>query len=217
MKYFYLLFLGMALSLSSSAASFDCQKAQSEVEKIICSNKGLSNADEYLSSLYSKVKTQVKHPEILTKNQMEWLKKRDKCGSDIMCLRNNYEGRYFQLNHWPETEINLAGVDTVCASGSGNEMANCYAEHYDRLKSVMKNIIEEISVTISSQEYVEKARKSQELWDSYAQYYCESLISLNGGWGGMQRNSCLVKHAKSRIEELDRLNCYENGCPQRKE
>lgn len=37
------------------AASFDCRKATSEVEKMICEDQTLSNTDEELAALYASI------------------------------------------------------------------------------------------------------------------------------------------------------------------
>jgi len=56
MKNIYVLSVLFACSLGSathlSAASFDCSKASSTNEKLICANKNLSQLDEQYSELY---------------------------------------------------------------------------------------------------------------------------------------------------------------------
>jgi len=62
---------------TSSAASFDCGKASTRTEKIVCSNSELSKADERLSSSYNAALSKVEYKELLKQTQLQWLKSRN--------------------------------------------------------------------------------------------------------------------------------------------
>jgi uncharacterized protein YecT (DUF1311 family) len=70
------------------AASFDCDKAKSAVEKMICANAELSKLDEEMAGVY---KTTLAGSTTGTiKNiQKEWLKARNQC-KDVACLKSSY-------------------------------------------------------------------------------------------------------------------------------
>lgn len=78
-----------------SAASFDCNKASTNIEKAICQNSELNSLDEKLASLYKSIKS--KYPtyiaENLTFHQKAWLKKRntDCKDANIDCLGVAYK------------------------------------------------------------------------------------------------------------------------------
>ncbi|HKI59523.1 MAG TPA: hypothetical protein VKA23_00690 [Mariprofundaceae bacterium] len=80
------------------AASFDCDKASTKVEKMICENKGLSKSDEMLGSLYSKLRSKVSNPAWTRKHQKEWITHfRDRC-KDALCLKSAYHNRIESLS-----------------------------------------------------------------------------------------------------------------------
>lgn len=68
----YILILTSAASVE--AASFNCSLAQTPIEKTICSNPEISEADEALSTLYGNIKNQARYANELIKSQHAWLK-----------------------------------------------------------------------------------------------------------------------------------------------
>ncbi len=91
---FVLLTIGLlgGCSNESDAASFDCNKTNTIIEKKICGNSNLSKIDEQLSDLYRFVRKQIKSPNKLKADQKIWLRKRNKCKTDE-CLIREYKSR----------------------------------------------------------------------------------------------------------------------------
>lgn len=96
-----------ALVFSSSAfsASFDCAKATTNIEKMICSSTQLSELDSELSSIY---KSAFAVDKSIKQDQLIWIKERNKC-SNVECLKEAYEDRFtalqkFVLNSGVSTE-----------------------------------------------------------------------------------------------------------------
>ena len=87
--------LASYLLISSAAfpSGFNCSKASSQVEHLICSAADLSSADEQLSSLYKQGK---KDNPIALARQRLWLKERNAC-TDVNCLRKSYHQRLMEL------------------------------------------------------------------------------------------------------------------------
>ena len=88
-----------ASSTFAFAASFDCTKARSEVEKAICKNDELGKLDEDLSEAY---KVAVKnHPvqNYVRARQREWIKDNNSCDKDrlVACLKARYAKRIVSL------------------------------------------------------------------------------------------------------------------------
>ena len=81
------------------AASFDCKKAQSRVEKMICADTNLSELDEHLGRYYESARIELQGSEACFKtDQTQWLKSvRNKC-SDNTCLRTAYLNRLSELD-----------------------------------------------------------------------------------------------------------------------
>lgn len=94
--------LSMALSLCIvgwlmpilpvQAASFDCGKAKTEIEKLICNNADLSKRDKILAAWYKGALRDEQQAETIRQTQKQWLKERNDC-PDIACLRRMYAQR----------------------------------------------------------------------------------------------------------------------------
>lgn len=81
-------FVLVFLSSFSNSASFDCDKAASKTEKMICSDSDLSNQDSKLGQLYR----QLERTDKLKASQRQWMKERNLC-ADSQCLRGRYQLR----------------------------------------------------------------------------------------------------------------------------
>lgn len=84
---------------SVPAASFDCNKATSHVEKSICADPELSILDEHLGRYYEGARLTLQGAEACFKtDQTRWLKSvRNICG-DKACLRTAYLNRLGELD-----------------------------------------------------------------------------------------------------------------------
>ena len=73
------------------AASFDCGKAGTKVEKVICADAELSKLDEELSSAYADALKST-DPAKLKAEQKAWLKDRNRCAY-VECIQTAYRQR----------------------------------------------------------------------------------------------------------------------------
>lgn len=80
---------------SAKNASFDCSQAKTASEVAICNNVDLSRMDKELALLYqSRLKDYKNDPSIAKKlrgTQRSWLVERNRCGSNVSCLRVRYQ------------------------------------------------------------------------------------------------------------------------------
>ena len=88
------LFLLLISPGNSIAASFDCSKATTKVETMVCANPELSRLDESLSRAYQVVQNRYGKAAVL--DQRQWLLLRDGC-STKSCLKSLYEDRIKEL------------------------------------------------------------------------------------------------------------------------
>ncbi|MBF0098188.1 MAG: hypothetical protein HQM04_14910 [Magnetococcales bacterium] len=85
-------------AVASIKASFDCSKAVSSVEKMICSDGELAGLDEQLGRLYKQSLHQGKDKEVQKEQQIQWLRQvRNKC-STVVCLNDAYRSRIRALH-----------------------------------------------------------------------------------------------------------------------
>ena len=89
--------LFLMMGVGAQAASFDCGKAQTKVEKMVCTDTELSTLDEEVAKLYSEVFKKFPDEAMLKRRQREWLKARNHCGN-VSCLQQYYRGRIAELN-----------------------------------------------------------------------------------------------------------------------
>ena len=91
-----------AFSAWAASPSFDCAKASSDVEKLICNDAELAELDNNLASLYSTVlkNTPASEQKTLKAEQRGWVKGRDECWkSDALrgCVASEYRSRIAEL------------------------------------------------------------------------------------------------------------------------
>lgn len=84
-------------------ASFDCAKAQTKVEKMICANKDLSDWDSLMAQSYQLDMLWKSQIEWVKRTQISWLKQRNKC-QDVACLKESYRDRIYELWNPPGHE-----------------------------------------------------------------------------------------------------------------
>ncbi|MDR0666943.1 MAG: lysozyme inhibitor LprI family protein [Campylobacteraceae bacterium] len=90
----------LLLSASLFSASFDCKKATTDVEKLICSNEELSQLDDELNKSYKELLSKVNENDkkTITQEQREWIKKRNRC-KDANCIKDQYEQQLSSLKY----------------------------------------------------------------------------------------------------------------------
>jgi len=86
----------LMLALSVQAASFDCSKAQTKVEKLICGDAELSKLDEELNAAYTAALQDEKQADFTRQTQKQWMKERNVC-ADAGCVKSTYEARLHAL------------------------------------------------------------------------------------------------------------------------
>lgn len=84
-------------TIPAYSASFDCKKAKTAVEKMICSDESLSKLDEELAKVYAQALTAVPDRNTLKKEQREWVKNKRNTCNDTNCLLISYKNRITKL------------------------------------------------------------------------------------------------------------------------
>ncbi len=79
------------------APSFDCTKATTGAERMICSSRALSEADVQLSQAFKAAIARGADQQILREDQSEWRRfERDACATEA-CMLDSYRQRYLDL------------------------------------------------------------------------------------------------------------------------
>jgi len=84
--------------------SFPCHRAESRVERLICSDAGLAALDRQLAGVYVKARRSVEGEDLeeLKAAQRRWLRSRDAC-VDVPCVETRYGERLDALQADPSS------------------------------------------------------------------------------------------------------------------
>lgn len=89
---------GCIVFSSALAASFDCVKANTKIEKMICADAKLSKLDDELTNSYRQAIEKSEDKQAITKDQRHWLKETRNSCVDTNCLKAVYEVRIHELS-----------------------------------------------------------------------------------------------------------------------
>jgi uncharacterized protein len=108
----FLLMVSLGLPATGQAASFDCSKASTSVEKLICDTPVLGKLDEamaqnFKSMLASNIGDGARND--LRATQKRWISERNSCSS-VQCLEGAYRTRVDTICDYPV----LSGVHPSC-------------------------------------------------------------------------------------------------------
>jgi len=133
-KVFLLAISITTLFSSAYAASFDCKKASTFVEKSICSNETASKLDEDLSSTYKDALATSKNPDGLKAEQKSWLKMvRNECKT-VKCINDATNERISELSSKLSSKPVLSSKDGKYESEDGElEITTSEGDTYFKL------------------------------------------------------------------------------------
>lgn len=102
--------LSIATIAFADGPAFNCAKASSRVEKMICADPTLSSADSVNVDMYKEALQTTDSPNRIQQEQRQWLKVRNACQT-IDCIAKAYDTRYNQLQHerLVNSSVNLDG------------------------------------------------------------------------------------------------------------
>jgi uncharacterized protein len=92
----WIIFGLLAMTLTAHAASFNCAKAATKVEKLICADAEISKLDEELNAAYKVALHDGKQADTINQAQKQWIKGRNGC-SDAACVKGAYVARLSSL------------------------------------------------------------------------------------------------------------------------
>jgi uncharacterized protein len=112
----------IGLAPHAFAASFDCSKATSPTEKLICSDAQTSALDSKLQQTYDTALAaapEAVDKKALAKEQRNWIKYTRASCQDTVCLRQAYTTRIAMLGR---NEKNIENDESFCANSSGDHV-----------------------------------------------------------------------------------------------
>jgi uncharacterized protein len=122
-------------TLDAAAASFDCAKATTAIEKTICADPGLSQADERLAEVYTQAMSASLAPQSLRRAQFRWLAERNEART-TEALRDSYQRRIALLTEqaaqWQATrrEVRESAAREACIPLPDPPDGTCSIDEY---------------------------------------------------------------------------------------
>lgn len=95
------------------AAGFDCTKASTNIEKMICSNETLSKLDGQNTQLFKQYKSASNDLNLIVQDQRDWLKHTRNSCQDVSCLETEYGKRNAYLSSSIESNIATTSTDLI--------------------------------------------------------------------------------------------------------
>lgn len=110
MKDRYLTLLLMLPWIDAGAASFDCAKATSKVERLICADQSLSTLDDQLAAVYRQARAIAADDAVEPKaSQRTWMQRRNAC-IDVDCVAGAYRSRIAELEDAIGQDLNAEAI-----------------------------------------------------------------------------------------------------------
>lgn len=139
----------------AAAPSFDCEKASTAVERLICSEGLLSHLDVQISNLYKKQMDDVRDDQIAVSSirteQREWIKEvRNNCIS-LICLKDTMEQRIVELK--VPRKITLVEASPIQIVEQKQDIV---IPHPSPEKEVVENILPKQDGVVKQSQIVEK-------------------------------------------------------------
>lgn len=119
MRFLFLSAVSLAFSTVAQAASFDCARPSTPVERMVCDAPDLSRADEQLAQAFASALAATLRPSTLRLDQLRWLAERDKL-TIADKLRDAYRTRVKELAALAEAwrklrqDVSLEQAKTRC-------------------------------------------------------------------------------------------------------
>ena len=167
-----ILYLFGLLALPVQAAGFDCTKARTKIEKLICGDAELSKLDEELNAAYKTVIQDDKQADSMKQVQKQWVKKRNGC-SDAACVKHAYEER-----------LKILGMNDRSAETGKTEMSVAISKLDDDLSKVYQDDLNK-----ANKEQKQRLMAEQKHWLEHTHNACSD-------------ESCFKHAYWSRLAEL---------------
>ncbi len=174
------LFGSLALALPTQAASFDCIKAISKIEKLVCGNDELSRLDEELNKTYKQAIARSDNRQNETKKQRRWLKEVRNTCQDSDCLKTVYQERIYKLGlvtGQAQSALAASRKSSLCTPESlCDKVTLMYSEDDTICKPLLKVYQQLFEKNKKDREYNSRSQTHPSTKGNWEDYYQEAFI-----------------------------------------
>ncbi len=193
---------------TAQAASFDCKKAASRIEHLICDDPDLNSFDSQLEGAYRGALDRAASPASVKGKQLTWLKQRDAC-ADAECMSNAYQRQIKLL-------AAISDEPALCKGAMATpEMNACQAEYSRRadrelaryVAAARKRLVEEARgefVDPSAKTTLAEFDAAQAAWEAYRKAECSAVYTWYSGGTirGVRYEACWQSVTLSRTATI---------------
>ena len=100
MKIWVFLVLMGCFTLQTKAASFNCERAQTQTKKAVCEHRVINDADVKMATSYTILRklVPIETRSMIQEEQIKWLQLRDQCQDHLNCLVDVYKMRQQKID-----------------------------------------------------------------------------------------------------------------------
>lgn len=189
---------------AAEAASFDCKKAASRIERLICDEPDLDSFDSQLEGAYRGALDRSLRPQSVRDRQTAWLKQRDAC-ADTGCLSAAYQQQIkLLMTISDKPEICERAVSTRDINECGAEYSRRADRELDRyVASARKRLIKDAQDEVfgqSAKAALTEFDASQLAWTTYRKAECSAVYTQwsDGTIRGAMYQACWQSVTQSR-------------------
>jgi uncharacterized protein YecT (DUF1311 family) len=208
---------------TANAASFDCGKATSRVERLICTDHELSDLDDALAAAYQTRLAEFPIPDDLRREQRHWLKKRDVC-PDSDCVRRTYQRRLDEVAALATIPPEMFADDVFVELWRGNtlspivlyealqncdrgffSMGICATRDFISAARSLKKVQQE-KLALLPVSCRDRLTQRQRRWELSQDKDCDQQAESEGAGGqvwGLSVTACGIKARVARTAELE--------------
>ena len=203
--YGVLLALFATIAGTARGASFDCQRAGTRVEHLICDSVDLDSLDAQLQGAYLGALDRSLRPEQVKAQQIGWLKSRETC-ADAKCLIALYQRRIETLGAQSDEPPDCKEENTIGMNSCMAEYSRRAQSELDRyLAAARKRLNAEIKADAdakATRDALAGLNASQTAWQAYQKAECDAVYKWwsGGTIRGVMYESCVQGLTKSRTQ-----------------
>ncbi|GAB2877201.1 lysozyme inhibitor LprI family protein [Microbulbifer echini] len=210
------------------AASFNCEKASSSSEILVCSSKRLGFYDKDLSAVYKSVMSTFtgQNSTAIKKEQIDWIKKRsDICKDEQSCIKA-YKQRIAELREilWNGSNLDSFSIDRQSCRASKDQeiIIKCIISNiYDPCEDAggkwgaaqcgwAHNIIAERKIDSLNAEIIERLSAT-----SNGSELIELFKSDSSAWRSYRDSHCALTNAMNGVENFNGYVLHMAFCQRR--
>lgn len=183
------------------SASFDCAKAVTKVELLICNDRQLSELDEEMARAYGEALKKFKNVNHVREQQRRWLVEvRNHC-LNAQCLRMTYQRRISQL-----VGTRIFSPDVCLELPSTPTIGYCLGSQMEDEKQHMSNLIEALIYSKNLEDaQISLFKNKQAVWEKNLRCHCydeaDRTYGQGTGWS-IGVSECELKGTKIRVTEI---------------